>query len=99
MAAAGPAGNFVIAAGAFLALKAGLAADVFVAAERARYHHLVDAAGEASWLTGVGDMLSVLLVLNVLLFVFNMLPRSRRSTVPRRSAACCPSAWRRRCAP
>jgi Zn-dependent protease len=74
MAAAGPVGNLVIAAGAFLALKAGLAADVFVAAERARYHHLVDAAGEASWLTGVGDLLSILLVLNVLLFVFNMLP-------------------------
>jgi Zn-dependent protease len=35
---------------------------------------MVDAAGGASWLGGVGDLLTMLLVLNVLLFVFNMLP-------------------------
>jgi Zn-dependent protease len=74
MAAAGPAGNLLIAAGAFVALKAGLAAGIWVSPDRAGYHHLVDAAGGASWLTGVGEMLTVLLVLNVLLFVFNMLP-------------------------
>jgi Zn-dependent protease len=74
MAAAGPAGNLLIAAGAFAVLRLGLAAGVFVAPERARFHHLVDAAGGTAWLTGVGDLLTMLLVLNVLLFVFNMLP-------------------------
>lgn len=74
MAAAGPAGNLLIAIGAFATLRAGLAAGVFVAPERARFHRLVDAAAGASWLTSVGDLLSMLLVLNVLLFVFNLLP-------------------------
>jgi Zn-dependent protease len=74
MAAAGPVGNLLIVAGAFGALKAGLAAGIFVSPDRASYHRLVDAAGGATWLTGVGEMLTVLLVLNVLLFVFNMLP-------------------------
>jgi Zn-dependent protease len=74
MAVAGPAGNLLIAAGAFAVLRLGLAAGVFVAPARARFHHMVDAAGGATWLTGVGDLLTMLLVLNVLLFVFNMLP-------------------------
>jgi Zn-dependent protease len=74
MAAAGPAGNLIIAAGAFLLLKAGLAVGIFVAPERVRFHHLVEAASGEAWLTGVGEMLTILLVLNVLLFVFNMLP-------------------------
>jgi Zn-dependent protease len=74
MAAAGPVGNLLIAAGAFAVLRLGLAAGVFVAPSRARFHHMVDAAGGASWLAGVGDLLTMLLVLNVLLFVFNMLP-------------------------
>lgn len=74
MAAAGPAGNLLIAVGAFAVLRLGLATGVFVAPERARFHHMVDAAGGATWLTGVGDLLTMLLVLNVLLCVFNMLP-------------------------
>jgi Zn-dependent protease len=74
MAAAGPAGNLLVAVGAFALLRIGLAAGVFVAPERARFHHLVDVADGAPWLIGVADLLSMLLVLNVLLFVFNMLP-------------------------
>jgi Zn-dependent protease len=38
------------------------------------FHHLVEAAGGSSFVTAAGDLLTVLLVLNVLLFVFNMLP-------------------------
>ncbi|HEX3177910.1 MAG TPA: site-2 protease family protein [Methylomirabilota bacterium] len=74
MAAAGPAGNLAIALLAFAALRAGLALDVFVAPDRVSFHHLVEAAGRSAALTAVGDLLTVLLVLNVLLFVFNMLP-------------------------
>jgi Zn-dependent protease len=74
MAVAGPAGNLLVAAGAFGVLKLGLAAGVFVAPARVRFHHLVEPLGGAAWLAGVGDLLAILLVLNVLLCVFNLLP-------------------------
>jgi Zn-dependent protease len=74
MAAAGPAGNLMIALVAFGALRLGLAAGIFVAPHRVNFHHLVDAANGGALLMGVGELLTVLLVLNILLFVFNMLP-------------------------
>jgi Zn-dependent protease len=74
MAAAGPIGNLIIAALAFVALKAGLGAGIFVASERVRFHHLVEAAAGNPLLTGLGELLAVFLMLNILLFVFNMLP-------------------------
>ena len=59
MAAAGPAGNFMIALVAFAGLRAGLLAGLFIAPERAAFHALVaDAAtGEPNFL---GTVLSVL---------------------------------------
>jgi Zn-dependent protease len=74
MAAAGPAGNLLIALVAFGALRLGLATGIFAAPDRVRFHHLVDAADGGALLTGLGELLTVLLVLNILLFVFNMLP-------------------------
>ena len=74
MAAAGPAGNLLIALLAFAALRVGLMFDVFVAPDRVSFHHLVEAASGSAALGGLGDLLTVLLVLNVLLFIFNMLP-------------------------
>ena len=74
MAAAGPAGNLIIAALALLGLRAGLAAGAFTSPRRASFHHLVEAANGAPWLTAIGEVLTVLLVLNVFLFVFNILP-------------------------
>jgi Zn-dependent protease len=74
MAAAGPAGNLLIAAAALLLLRLGLVLGVFVPPERVRFHHLVGAAAGTGFVNGLGDLLSVLLVLNVLLFFFNMLP-------------------------
>jgi Zn-dependent protease len=73
MAAAGPAGNLLIAVVAFAGLKAGLMAGWFVAPERAVFHSLVANAttGEASFL---GTVLSVLLMLNVFVGLFNLLP-------------------------
>ena len=38
------------------------------------FSHLVEAVSGAQWFSALGDVLSVLLVLNLLLFVFNMLP-------------------------
>jgi Zn-dependent protease len=73
MAAAGPAGNLLIALVAFAVLKAGLAADVFVAPEFVNFERLVGAA-PAGDRTFAGEMLSILLVLNVLLCAFNLIP-------------------------
>ena len=74
MAAAGPVGNLLIALLAFVMLRGGLLAGLFGTPDHVTFSHLVDAASGAGWLTGLGDLLSVLLVLNLLLFVFNMLP-------------------------
>jgi Zn-dependent protease len=76
MAAAGPAGNLAIALVAFGLLKLGLAAGVFDTPVRANMSLLVGIADAARG--GVVDFaaraLSVLLVLNALLAVFNLLP-------------------------
>jgi Zn-dependent protease len=72
MAAAGPAGNYIIAIVAFVAIKIGLAAGIFVAPARANFSHVIAmAAGDGGFLSTV---LSVLLMLNVLLGTFNLLP-------------------------
>src|SRR4030095_4035252 len=73
MAGAGPAGNFMIALVAFAGLRAGLLAGLFIAPERAAFHALVaDAAtAEPNFL---GTVLSVFLVLNVFIGLFNLLP-------------------------
>jgi Zn-dependent protease len=74
MAAAGPAGNLLIALVAFAAIKIGLVSGLFVSPDYVSFHHVVEAANGAAWLDGLGDLLTVLLMLNALLFVFNMLP-------------------------
>jgi Zn-dependent protease len=71
MAAAGPAGNFLIALTAFVALKAGLAMGFFIAPETARFSSVVETAAGPNVVT---TMLSIFLMLNVLLGTFNMLP-------------------------
>jgi Zn-dependent protease len=72
MAAAGPVGNFLIAAIAFAVMRIGLSLDMFVAPGRVTFESLVaTATGEPSFIT---TLLSVLLVQNVFLGVFNLLP-------------------------
>jgi Zn-dependent protease len=77
MAAAGPAGNLVIAVLAFALLRAGLGTGFFEAPESIRFSHLVVPRDGAA-LYGLADFagrgLSVLLMLNVLLFAFNLIP-------------------------
>src|SRR5262249_36999682 len=72
MAAAGPAGNLAIALAAFVGIKIGLATGWFHAPESANFEHLVGTATEGAMWTG--RVLSIFLVLNVLLFVFNQIP-------------------------
>lgn len=72
MAAAGPAGNLLIAAVALVALRVGLMAGWFVAPAHVSFDSLV---GPASPQAGFAAMLlSVLLVLNVFVGLFNLLP-------------------------
>lgn len=72
MAAAGPAGNLAIAAVSLVLLKIGLTAGWFTAPEFVNFQQLVAAEpGTASLFAAV---LSILLVLNVLLAVFNLIP-------------------------
>jgi Zn-dependent protease len=71
MAAAGPAGNFMLALIAFVLLRVGLGADIFVAPERAAFASLVESASGPNAIT---TLLSVFLMLNVLLGTFNLLP-------------------------
>ena len=73
MAAAGPAGNFLIALVALVALRAGLMVGWFVAPESASFDSLV-AVASGGGLSFVGTVLSVLLVLNVFIGLFNLLP-------------------------
>jgi Zn-dependent protease len=72
MAAAGPFGNFMIATGAFVLIRAGLAFGLFVAPETASLDSIVELASQGpSYIT---TMLSVLIVQNVFLGSFNLLP-------------------------
>jgi Zn-dependent protease len=71
MAAAGPAGNFAIALVAFVVLKVGLGAGWFMAPERANFTTLVETGAGPD---GVTTMLSIFVMLNVLLGVFNLIP-------------------------
>ena len=73
MAAAGPAANLAIAMLAFVALRVGLDSGAFVAPDSiARLSDL--AAGATPGVELLARLLSILLMLNVILFVFNLIP-------------------------
>jgi Zn-dependent protease len=71
MAAAGPAGNFLIAMVALILIRAGLLAGIFVAPDHVSFSSLIEMGTGQSFL---GQFLSVLLVQNVFLGIFNLLP-------------------------
>src|SRR5687767_11055463 len=70
MAAAGPFGNLLIALTALILMKVGLASGLFIAPERVSFDSVIWLAGGTgpSFLT---TALSVLLVMNVFLSIFN----------------------------
>ncbi len=77
MAAAGPAANLVLALIALFLLKAGLSAELWMPADPGsfRFDRMVLAAdGAAGLLEGAGRFLSVMFGLNLLLFIFNLIP-------------------------
>ncbi len=73
MALAGPASNLLLAALAFLALKAGAAGGVFWAPDRVSFDHLASASSGTSW-PSAAFLLSMLLSLNLVLAVLNLFP-------------------------
>lgn len=72
MAAAGPVGNLLIAISAYTLLKVGLAVGWFVPPDIVRFDTLVYSAATGQGFGGT--LLSILLMLNVFLFAFNLLP-------------------------
>lgn len=72
MAAAGPAANFALAAVALVLLRAGLELGAFHAPPSVSFGKLVGA--DSLGLELLGRTLSVLLVLNVILALFNLIP-------------------------
>ncbi len=75
MAAAGPAGNFLLAAIAWAALKVGLVTGFFVGSGQFQFAHLVQPGNASSALAiFAAQGLSVMLMLNVLLGTFNLVP-------------------------
>jgi Zn-dependent protease len=72
MAAAGPAGNLLIAVVALVLIKIGLATGWFVPPDSVNFEHLV--AGADNGRSFAGEILSIFLTLNVLLCAFNLIP-------------------------
>jgi len=73
MAAAGPAANLVILIAAFIFIKIGLAEGVFQKPESLTSFTGIVVADAGVWV-GVAKLLSVFLILNLILLVFNLLP-------------------------
>ncbi len=77
MAAAGPAANLILAVIGFAALRAGIDGGIFTAPqvhELAYDRLVVPLAASAGLVEGLGRLLSVTLVLNLVLFIFNVIP-------------------------
>jgi Zn-dependent protease len=74
MAAAGPLANLLLAVVAFMILKAGLAKGLWLVPAAPQFDQLVVAAVPGGAAEALGRLLSVMLGLNLLLFVFNLIP-------------------------
>jgi Zn-dependent protease len=73
MAVSGPAANVVLAVCAAALIRTGCALGYFEAPDYITFSHVTQAAGDSA-AGGIGALLSICLSLNLLLFVFNLLP-------------------------
>ena len=73
MAAAGPAANLLLVLLSGLAIRAGMLGGVFESPETANFTQIV-AGVEGTWGEGIVTPLSILFSLNLLLFIFNLIP-------------------------
>ena len=75
MALAGPGANLILVILAAVLINVGVAAGVFVAPETIHFSDVTAAAeGAASWWRGIAALLGAVFALNLLLFIFNLLP-------------------------
>ncbi|HUI65863.1 MAG TPA: site-2 protease family protein [Bacteroidota bacterium] len=73
MSAAGPLSNLLLAVGAALAIRIGMKLGVFLPPDSINYSHVIDAT-ESGVLGTVAAFVNVFFSLNLLLFIFNLLP-------------------------
>ena len=73
MALAGPLSNLLVVVASGLLIHVGIAMDLFYAPDRINFSHIV-AAQDAGMLSGVATLLSIMFSLNLLLFIFNLIP-------------------------
>ncbi len=73
MSAAGPAANLLLALLAAIAIRIGIAAGVFIPPETVGYTHVIDAVNDGMLFT-LSEFINVFFSLNLILFVFNLLP-------------------------
>lgn len=73
MALAGPLANLMLVLVAGLAIRWGMAIDLFYAPERLGLSHIV-ATHQEGMMAGAATLLSILFSLNLLLFTFNLMP-------------------------
>lgn len=73
MALAGPAANLTLVLAAALAIRAGVALEVFYAPESVRFDRIVSTDAEGLW-PAAATMLSAFFSLNLVLAAFNLLP-------------------------
>ncbi len=72
MAAAGPGANLLLALAALAALRIGLESGAFFAPDSVSFSNLVGA--DTQFVSNVGRFLSMMLMLNAILFTFNLIP-------------------------
>ncbi len=73
MSLAGPAANLLVMLAAGLAIRIGIAMDLFIVPQSFSLSHIVGASQDGT-MAGVATLLSILFSLNLLLFTFNLMP-------------------------
>jgi Zn-dependent protease len=73
MAAAGPASNLLLAILAALIIRIGILADIFAPPDSINFTHIIESTQEGA-LETVATFINVFFSLNLLLFIFNLIP-------------------------
>jgi Zn-dependent protease len=73
MSLAGPLANLALVVVAGLAIRLGIATDLFYAPDSINFSHVVASHAEGT-MAGLATLLSILFTLNLLLFTFNLIP-------------------------
>jgi Zn-dependent protease len=74
MSLAGPASNLFLVLFSALAIRIGIATGYFVEPDSINFTHVAAASGQSGIFTAAAIILSIMFTLNLLLFVFNLLP-------------------------